>query len=50
MKELRSTHPKTWHELETDTVSVTKGEILFVSIGDNQACEQVNKMMKIPSG
>ena len=44
MKELRSTHPK------PGNISVTKSEIPFVSIGDNQACEQVNKMMKIPSG
>ena len=47
MKDLRSTHPKTWHQLETDTV--TKSEIPFVYIGDNQACRQVNKMMKIPT-
>ena len=44
MKELRSTHPK------PGNISVTKSEIPFVSIGDNQACEQVNKIMKIPSG
>ena len=49
MKEMRSTHPKTWHELETGNISVTKSEIPFVSIGDNQACEQVNKIIKIPS-
>ena len=43
MKELRSTHPK------PGNISVTKSEIPFVSIGDNQACEQVNKIIKIPS-
>ena len=46
IKELRSTHPK------PGNISVTKSEIPFVSIGDNQACEsceQVNKIIKIPS-
>ena len=45
MNGLRSTHPKTWHELETDTISVTKVRYHFVSIGV-ETIKPVNKSTK----
>ena len=50
MQELKTSHPETWRELQNGNISVTKSEILFVSIGSDHDCEQLNRMMKIHSG
>ena len=46
MHELKISNPDTWKELKEGNISVTKNKILFVSIGADHACEQVNKHMK----
>ena len=49
LKELKTSHPYTWCELQNGNIFVTKGEIPFVSIGADHACEKLNRMMKIHS-
>ena len=50
MNEIKKKHPATWRELEDGNISVTKSEILFVSIGADHDCEHLNRMMKVHSG
>jgi len=40
----------TWHELQNGNISVMNSDIPIVYIGEDHACEQVNRMMKINSG
>ena len=50
MHEMKTKHPPTWKELEDGSISVTKSEIPFVSVGADHACEHLNRMMKVRSG
>lgn len=45
MHALKNDHPDTWRELEKVNISVTKSSILFVSIGADHACEQMNRLL-----
>ena len=45
MNALRTSHPRTWRELESGNISVTRSDILFIPIGTDNACEQLNLLM-----
>jgi len=47
---LRTSHPRTWRELESGNISVTRSDIPFVSIGPDNGCEQQNLLMKVHNG
>lgn len=50
MYALKTNHPGTWRELELGNISVTRSDILFVSIGPDNGCEQLNLLMKVHNG
>ncbi len=50
MYALRTSHPRTWRELESGNISVTRSDIPFVSIGPDNGCEQLNLLMKVHNG
>ena len=50
MYALRTSHPRTWRELESGNIYVTSSDIPFVSIGPDNGCEQLNLLMKVHNG
>ncbi len=50
MQELKRMHAEIRRELQDGNISITKSEIPFVSIGEDHAFEQLNRMMKVHVG
>ena len=50
MHDLKTKYPETWKELVGGSLSVSKNDVPFTSIGADHACEHLNRQMKIKSG
>ena len=48
--DLRTTYPDPWYELVGGSLSVSKNGIPFTSVGEDHACEHLNRQLKVKSG
>ena len=50
MHNLRTMYPDTWNELVGGSLLVSKNGIPSTSVGADQACEHLNRQLKVKSG